>query len=251
MSGESDATTKQVGAPNVFYDVIVFLTPTVTFGVGVLLGMHRLKDLDSVLLTDDMGALAAVALALVVFFLSYEFGRIAETYSDVFVATPVRFLQKHKVLMFCNADFGKDLSRQVELLGIPSALFDGRANSKWTLLFYALDRAPPIGADLLKRYAWEKLARSSAFAMFALAVISIMFSARYLLVDGEADPASFTFGSLEYTLSTVLLYVLWTLDYYKRNCWNNDLLITTIPVLIAVQAHNASVRNAEEAGEHP
>jgi hypothetical protein len=217
-------------APNIFYDIIVFLTPTITFLFALSIGLH---DRITVLARDpafsiDIATMILVGLAL--FFASYEFGRVAETYSDVFVARPIRWLHKRGWL-FKNPDYNVDLSEQVRMTGVDGDLFFGRAKSKWTIFFFALEYIPHVGSDLLKRYAWEKLARSSAFAIFLIFMVSVLMYGYHLITGYEASP--WAFGSIELTLVSLFLYLVWTFDYYQRNCWNCDLLITTMPVIVA------------------
>lgn len=116
-------------------------------------------------------------------------------------------------------------------LGIPEKLFFGRTKSKWTLFFFALEHVPPLGADLLKRYAWEKLARSSSFCGLTLLTFSLGVAA-WDLAHGWTAPRM-TFGSWSYSCTAAALYLISSVDYYKRNCWNNDLLITTMPVILS------------------
>ena len=230
MSEQEEAPAKPgYNIPNLFYDVIVFLTPTITFLIGVLTGLHNLW-MPYIKRDFKIETGVSAVLVLVLFFASYEFGRLAETFSDIFIASPLRALKKRK-LLFTNPDFALDLSPQVHLLGIPDKLYFGRTKSKWSLFFFALQYVPSVGADLLKRYAWEKLARSSAFCGLTLFIISLCVR----LVHGIHGSAFafMEFGSRSFTLCAVALYILSSVDYYKRNCWNNDLLITTMPVILS------------------
>ena len=250
MSEQEEGPPKtSYSAPNLFYDAIVFLTPTITLLAGVLVGIRHLflPYLKSEMKLDT-GTTAV--LAVILFFMSYEFGRLAETYSDVFVGSPLRAFHK-KGLLFKSKDFALDLSDQVLILGIPEELFFGRTRSKWTLFFFALEYVPLVGADLLKRYAWEKLARSSSFCGFILAIASFA-------VMGWDNAHSWTapqmtFGSWSYTCAAALLYLISAIDYYKRNCWNNDLLITTMPVILSgvQKTLSASTERKAEPDLHP
>lgn len=227
---DKESAQRHSMAPNAFYDLIVFLTPTMTFLVGAAAGLHhwisqRMGQADMAIDTPLL-----ILLGLSLFFGSYELGRIAETFSDTFVAGPIKWLHRRRIL-FTNSDYNVELSDQVAMIGIPEAYFFGRTKSKWTLFFFALEYVPHVGADLLKRYAWEKLARSSAFAILCLCLISITVSIFYAVRDVRAIAG--TFGSPEYTWTAIALFVFWSVDYYKRNCWNNDLLITTMPVIIS------------------
>jgi hypothetical protein len=217
--------------PNLFYDVIVFLTPTLTFLIGVSEGLGVLDDLWRSLSAGQGSGLSILVVSFIIFFVGYEYGRLAETYSDIFVGTPLRFLRRIGLLKK-DGDFGRLLSHQVELLGINLEMFEGRTTSKWTLYFYAMQNAPLVGADLLKRYAWEKLARSAGFSFFLLFIISATIHGNNLVFGTSEYLLNWQFGTPEFLIVSFSLYVMCVIDYYRRNAWNADLLITTLPVII-------------------
>lgn len=223
--------TKSYQVPNIFYDVIVFLTPTLTFGIGLTIGFSLYGRIWDSIVKGGSATLSVIAGILVIFIVGYEFGRLAETFSDVFVAGPLRFLNG-KQWLFKNCDFQRDLSNQVNGLGITETMFDGRIKSKWSLYFYALEHAPYIGADLLKRYAWEKLARSAAFAFFCLSILSATFLIHNLIASQPVYAYKSQVGHPSFFLACVFMYLVCLIDYYKRNCWNSDLLITTMPIIV-------------------
>ncbi|MCB2084901.1 MAG: hypothetical protein H6920_05825 [Sphingomonadaceae bacterium] len=232
---ERESAQRHSLAPNAFYDLIVFLTPTMTLLIGLLIGCRPWLEFSLTNASFEVDAPLLILIGLVLFFGSYEYGRIAESYSDTFVATPIKYLHSRRIL-FRSADYNLDLSDQVGMIGIPEAQFFGRTKSKWTLFFFALEFIPHVGADLLKRYAWEKLARSSAFTMLVLALLSLASTA--ILYFGGYTFAPGAFGSWQYFVVVSLFYVIWSIDYYRRNCWNNDLLITTMPVIISAVRHS-------------
>jgi len=240
---------RSLAFPNLFYDIIVFLTPTLTFLIGLAAGTGVLSGLWSSISSDQGGGLLVLIVSLVVFFVGYEYGRLAETYSDVFVGMPIRILKKLGVLGK-NGDFGKSLDYQVKLLGIDIEHFQGRTKSKWTLYFYAIQNAPLVGADLLKRYAWEKLARSEGFSFFLLFSVSVSIHLSNYLTGNSVLQTNLQFGSTVYLVTSFALYIVAIIDYYKRNAWNADLLITTIPIIVNAVAGRKNIQvpvDSEEA----
>ncbi len=217
--------------PNIFYDVIVFLTPTLTIFIGVVVGFSVYKSIWASIIAGGNATLSVVIGILIVFFLGYEYGRLAETYSDVFVGGVIRTLRKKKWL-FNNCDFQRDLSDQVASLGIDLEMFCGRKKSKWSLYFFALEHAPFVGADLLKRYAWEKLARSEAFAFLCLSCLSLFFVIYNIVMNKKYFASGFEIGNYCFLIPCILMYIVCLVDYYKRNCWNSDLLITAMPIIV-------------------
>lgn len=216
--------------PNIFYDVIVFLTPTLTLLLGIATGSSSLDNVWKFLTTGQGSTLSVLIVSLVVFFVGYEYGRLAETFSDSVVALPLRVLKRLGLLR--KGDFGRSLGRQVELLGVELAMFEGRTKSKWSLYFYAMQNAPLLGADLLKRYAWEKLARSAGFSFFLLSMTSAVTIIVNRCGGSSYFSADFGFGTAKFLLVALILYLLCLVDYYRRNAWNADLLITTIPIIV-------------------
>lgn len=227
--------------PNIFYDVIVFLTPTLTFSTGLTIGFSLYDRVWKSVVAEGSATLSVVVGILLIFIIGYEFGRLAETFSDLVVGKPIRFLGRKKILCK-NPDFQRDLSKQVLSLGIAETLFSGRIKSKWSLYFFALEHAPYIGADLLKRYAWEKLARSASFAFFSLGVLSVCFVLFNVFAPTKVYDSPPQIGSWPFLFACFFMYVVCLVDYYKRNCWNSDLLITTMPIIIdAVQRRERGI----------
>jgi hypothetical protein len=230
--------------PNIFYDVIVFLTPTLTFCLGLAIGFSLYRRIWDSIVKGGSATLSLLAGILVIFFFGYEFGRLAETFSDVFVAAPLRFLSRKNIL-FKNCDFQRDLSNQVASLSIVNELFEGRGKSKWSLYFFALEHTPYIGADLLKRYAWEKLARSAAFAFLCLSVLSALFLLHNIIFSQQLYSSRFQVGSFSFFFACAFMYLVCSVDYYKRNCWNSDLLITTMPIIVDAVVRREKAANSK------
>lgn len=215
--------------PNAFYDFIVFITPSIQFAVGMLFGLGLVRPFIDFAINFNWGLINIIIVAGVVIVFGYEYGRIAETWSSFIVQRPLLFLAE-KTTLLPNPDFNVNLDNEVAFLELGS-FQRFRGGSKWTLYFYALLVAPRLGTDLLKRYAWEKLARSSAFTYAVLLLISLGWGLLYLLFGVPKPAASWSFGSVEFTLVVAILVFITYREYYQRNCWNNDLLTKTTPVL--------------------
>ncbi len=216
--------------PNFFYDFIVFFTPTIGMAFGIAVGLTgSVTAIESLL--SQLGLLGAVILFVLLFLASYEYGRLAETFSDFFVVKIIHGLQK--LGAFKNSDYRLELSEQVALLPFELSDLKGRTGSKWTLFFFAQYVNPQLGSDLLKRYAWEKLARSSCLTVGLLFLGSFTTHMREIYSSIQLNKSMFQFGGIGFTGVTLVLYFIFLVDFYKRNCWNNDLLITTLPVILA------------------
>jgi len=212
--------------PNAFYDLIVFGSSTVLFALGVSVGfgwwnwarITQVRTLDAVLVT---GA---------VIFFGYEYGRVAEAWSALLVQGPLRYIGRH-TRWFASPDFCNDLREAESALGLEQEVPGSRNGGKWTVYFYANVIDPRIGADLLKRYAWEKASRNSAFTTCLLFMISLLCP--LLRRAGVWFPfrGSWTFGSWEFTVMVAIGVLFTYVEYYKRNCWNQDLIRKVLPVL--------------------
>lgn len=211
--------------PNVFYDLIVFVSSTVTFGAGWAIGLgwlntHRLSEAKAFDVILIIGA---------VLILGYEYGRVAETWSAVLVQSPLRFIGKHSPFLkskdFCVEH--PSVEHDLKLECLPGA----RPGGKWAVYFYAQLVDSRLGSDLLKRYAWEKLSRNSGFTFCCLflmstACLGLRFAGMSLPFQG-----SWRFGSVRFTVISAVMMVLTYYEYYKRNCWNCDLIKRVLPVL--------------------
>jgi hypothetical protein len=241
--------SKPGGLPNLFYDAIVFLIPTLLFGLGFLFGMGWEPKVIAFVSSGKLEGWHSVWLMIAVVLASYEYGRVAETFSDTFVGAPLRFLHKRKLLLK-HKDFVRDLRDDTITLNLSTGKVGSRHGSKWAIYLFALGFAPGLGADLLKRYAWEKLARSSAFSCILLAAISLCFAFKARFVDRSLVLTDWHFGSNEYTGVALVSYVLLCADYYKRNAWNHDLLVTAVPIL-ARAAELLAKPQKKNGEEHP
>jgi len=213
--------------PNAFYDLIVFVTPSILLVTGVSIGVSGVDWIGDLEAPGNLNTLVPVALLAV--FGSYEYGRIAETWSAHVVQKPLGRLAKLGILR--NTDFLALHPYAYEQLGLPDAA-DGRPADKWVLYMFAFSRHAGIGGDLLKRYAWEKLSRSSAFTYALLFLASNIVGGLYLIRAVDLPAGKWGFGGWCFTLGSSLLVLATYVEYYRRNCWNYDLLMKVIPVLL-------------------
>jgi hypothetical protein len=222
------------GIPNVFYDLIVFATPAVLLVAGLTVG---LSGVDSLTEADWSVSTSTFFLILgAIVFLGYEYGRAAEAWSAYLVQRPLLAIRK-RTRLFSSADFCGSLEAEVAGLGLVQGT---RAGDKWTMYFFAFQVNPVLGADLLKRYAWEKLARSSALSLLLLSLAGGV----WLLLMGVGlateRHGGFGFGSYEFLVALVPLTLASYIEYYRRNCWNTDLLKKVYPVLVEASRRAAA-----------
>jgi hypothetical protein len=225
--------------PNIFYDLIVFITPSVLLLLGLAVGLYGWPLPIKSEAISKIGTVNLFLLILCVLFAGYEYGRLAETLSSPFVAEPLKYLSRKKII-FGNPDFNADLTAEVQRLDLPSELGPGRMGSKWTIYFFASLVAPPLGRDLLKRYAWEKLSRSSAFTFLVLFFFSLVLLLLNVCGLDVISTKSWSFSSVKYTIISFIMCVLTFYEYYRRNSWNNDLLSKVLPVLLLAQKDKLS-----------
>jgi hypothetical protein len=245
-----ELSTKPGGIPNFFYDVIVFLIPTVLFAIGLVFGMGWEPRVMEFVSSGKLDGWHSAWIITAIVLASYEYGRLAETFSDTLVGRPLRFLHK-KGFLLRNKDFAKDLRNETVPLSLGNDKIGSRTGSKWSIYVFALVFTPSLGADLLKRYAWEKLARSSAFSCAVLGLTSVCVLAGALTLRKAGGPDPWQFGGLGYTAIAILCYIILCADFYKRNAWNQDLLITVVPVLAraAESLKKNSVRGKDYAAD--
>lgn len=211
--------------PNAFYDLIVFASSTVTAGATFAIGMGWL-NWQSV---SDASTFDVVLLGIGIAIVGYEYGRIAETWSSVIVQAPLRFLNRRGI-GFTSADFLYEDPNVDEMLGLPRNS-SGKSGGKWAIYYYATVVDARLGTDLLKRYAWEKLARNSGFNFAILALISITIGCLRMIGIDMPFEGIWAFGGVAYSSVLCLMVVITYYEYYKRNCWNADLIRRVLPVL--------------------
>lgn len=238
---EASDFTDNLKAPNFFYDLIVFMTPSLTLTIAILtglgnygfayiagtLGKIKIEGIDSFVLF--------IFFFFIFLFVAYEYGRLAEALS-IWVGDLIRLFRKKGIMFLKEKDYNINFKPEIEKLNLHLSLKDDKMG-KWTIYFYAMRFTPGIGNDILKRYAWEKLSRSSAFTYGIVFLASIfMVFIRALEIKSLfgyvfLNTGPFGFGSLVYTLSSFGLMVFTTYEYYRRKSWNNDLLVKVLPVI--------------------
>lgn len=227
--------------PNLFYDLIVFLTPSLTFTLCLIIGLGDFAIEPIEVLADKInsGGVDFIAMALIglvtFIFLAYEYGRLTEALSS-WINALIKALRTKGIFFRKNSDFSIDFENEIRKLNLHNMLDPNRMD-KWTIFFYAMRFQPRIGADILKRYAWEKLSRSSCFTFLVLLTISLVFKIefefRLLRFIGLEllDTGNYGFGSLTFTFNSFILFLLTLYEFYRRKSWNNDLLIKVLPVI--------------------
>ncbi len=213
--------------PNAFYDMMVFIVPTTQLSVLCYIGLYGF-DISWI---KDVSGTILIIVVLSVVLLSYEYGRMAEALSAYLVQKPLQFLGKHTIF-FAHPDFLKERDNIYTILGL-TPCYDGRKGDKWAIYLYAFHQQPIIGSDLLKRYAWEKLSRNSAFTYAVLLIISLLYTIYTIANGNNIVWLPFRIGSISFTMACTILTFLTYVEYYRRNIWNYDLLTKAIPILLA------------------
>lgn len=229
MTGEDS-----VSVPNVFYDLIVFVSPSVLLVVGLIIGFNGWPITYIIEKKFNIGAINFLFVLLFFIFIGYEYGRLIETLSSPFVSKPLKFLHRHRILLK-DPDFKMDLSREVESLSLGPLEGCSKSGGKWAIYFHATLVCPHIGLDLLKRYAWEKLSRSSALTFLILVFLSLLFHFYEPHGVKQLIPSKWLISSWIYTAVMATLCIAAYFEHYQRNSWNNDLLAKIIPVLILAE----------------
>jgi len=228
--------------PNAFYDFIVFIGSTVVFFGGLFVGfggLNRMGNLELQLQGIDVLLIFGMLILI-----GYEYGRIAEAWSAVIVQKPLQFISSHTPFLK-SKDFLSKPPIPKELGIVFPSMPEAKRTDKWTIYFYASMVHPGLGSDLLKRYAWEKLSRNSAFSYCILFIISIS-SMIFQRVLKLSDFGSWSFGTTELSVLIGIMTLLTFYEYYKRNCWNNDLLIKAMPILITLQRHRLKIEKLKK-----
>ncbi len=213
--------------PATLYEVIAY------FGSGALvLVLFSIGYADRAALKTIAGFLestkAPEKILLFIFLgvLTYGYGQLSSTFSGILVGAPVSRIVK-RLGARASADFRMDLTPIVEAYGLHRGLPPQKVNNKWTLLFYLQVVNPDIGRDLLKRYAREKLARINSLNMLVLTVIGIIGVLFRMIGIGSWIPLqdSLQWPSGWFVVFCLILTVLFSFEFYKRKCWNRDLLV--------------------------
>jgi len=226
--------SKTVSIPNIFYDLIVFVSPSILLITGLIIGLNGFPITYVIDNKINIGAINFIFILFFFIFIGYEYGRLIEAISSILVSKPLKFLHKHKIFLN-NPDFKIKLYKEYEALNLYKIEESEQNGGRWGIMFHASLVAPHIGLDLLKRYAWEKLSRSSALTFLILFITSIIF--HYYRPSGleQLVPNEWIFSSWSYTISVGILCMTTYYEYYQRNSWNNDLLKKILPILILAE----------------
>jgi len=182
----------------------------------------------------NVGTINFLFVLLFFIFIGYEYGRLIETLSSPLVSNPLKFLHKHRIFLK-DPDFKMDLSKEVESLNLGPVEGCSKSGGKWAIYFHATLVCPHIGLDLLKRYAWEKLSRSSALTFLILLILSLLFHFYKPSGIKQLIPSEWLIASWKYTAVMATLCIAAYYEHYQRNSWNNDLLARILPVLILAE----------------
>lgn len=212
--------------PNLFYDLIAFLTPTIVLAVGLVIGFSSRFNFAEIV--KGVSAIGWVFAILGFVTISYGYGRAIEVWSASFVQKPIFILQEK---LGWPKDLGFSWAPDVNELGLPTSLTGDAAKNRWTFYFLAFHIDSAIGSDLLKRYAWEKAARSDSLSYMFLALGSLGYRLYATLAKTTIEPGIFGFGSFIYSGVAAFAAIACAAEYYRRNNWNMDLLHKIAPVL--------------------
>ena len=216
----------KLSIPNSFYDLIVFLTPTSIFMIIILANFDNYIDYYSEMEKVSFGNLFVASVILLT--LSYEYGRAIEAWSSYFVQKPIFWLQ-NTIGWPKNDNFG--WAPNSNDLGMKYGLEHKQAKNRWTYYYVAALVDKEIGSDLLKRYAWEKLSRSSALNYMILAAVSAVTYSLTLIGVINPPRSPLGIGQPAFTVLMSLMSIACASEYYFRCNWNMDLLIKITPVL--------------------
>lgn len=224
-----------VHVPSSFYEIIAY------FGSGALcialfcIGFTERTALSA--FADWLSVQSApqtIALLVVLALVAYTYSQLVSALSAQLIGTPVKFVVGK--LKSSSEDFKEDFTSLVQSHRLAGFLPQKKLNNKWTLYFFLLAVVPEIGRDLLKRYAREKLARINATNMLFLLALAI--AAKILNLTGWSVyfPLRHVIQipTTGFTSICAALLMGFVYEYYKRKCWNNDLLTKVFPVGVYV-----------------
>lgn len=184
--------------PEFFYDLILYLSSGIYFllGIGILFP-ELFVYINSLKISTSW-------MAFVCFIISNIFGQLFSTFSAILIRDPLRILVRK---YFKTSLFVFDNNSDNVALG-------PKIGTHWKEVFEIQKKSLEVYNILIKRYARLKLSRS-------LSVVNLLLIIIYLQgVFCEYIP------SVNYLILTIfmLLLVLFTIDYYYRQCWFNQYL---------------------------
>jgi hypothetical protein len=163
---------------------------------------------------------------------TYVYGQFASALSSSVIGVPISRLAK-RFPKWASSDFDYDFSALVSSCSLDVDLPSKKRNNKWTLIYFIITKTPNIGSDIIKRQARERLARINATNMLFLAVLSMFgFLARWTGLSTQLPLRdALRVPSPWYVALCMLLAAAFAFEYYKRRCWNNDLLVKIFPAI--------------------
>jgi hypothetical protein len=226
-----ESASKQISSS--LYEVIAYFGSACLALVMFLWGL-----LDNELLQEQkkfVGAHSApelFVLLIVVGTVTYVYGQLASALSATVIGVPIARLTR-RFSKRTSSDFDYDFSALVSSCALDVDLPIKKRNNKWTLIYFIITKTPNVGRDIIKRQARERLARINATNMLFLAVLSMFgllakwtgLSTHLPLRDVLRVP------SPSYVALCMLLGAAFAFEYYKRRCWNNDLLVKILPAI--------------------
>lgn len=226
-----EPASKQISSS--LYEVIAYFGSACLALVMFLWGL-----LDSQLLQEQKKFVGAhstpevMVLLIVVGTVTYVYGQLASALSATVIGVPISRLVK-RFPKRISSDFEYNFSALVSSCSLDVDLPTRKRNNKWTLIYFIITKAPNVGRDIIKRQARERLARINATNMLFLAVPSMFVLLAkwtglsiHLSLQGVLRVPSPWFVAL-----CMLLAAAFAFEYYKRRCWNNDLLVKILPAI--------------------
>ena len=230
-----EPTTFQNVASNAsssLYEIVVYFGST-SLAV-ILASVSLLKTTvisDAAIWIATLGAAQQVILLIVSATVAYVYGQLASTLSSTIIGRQIRHMSSLLPEKYV-ADYRYDFSDAVEQIGVKDRLPPSKVNNKWTLLFFIRTKHPDISRDLSKRQMRERLARINALNMLVLLFTSI---SHIIIVRNGYQVTSNSIWKesipLYWPVVFGVLSFLFSYEFFKRACWNNDLIVKFLPVI--------------------
>ena len=230
---EPSATQDAVSNVNSsLYEIVVYFGST---SLAVILASVSLVKpsvlLGAVAWIATLGAAQQIVLLLVSATVAYVYGQLASTLSSTLIGRQIRRLSRLLPQKYTE-DYLYDFTEAVERLGFKDRLPPEKINNKWTLLFFVRSKNPGIARDLSKQQMRERLARLNALNILLLLTLNL--SHILIIHSGYQLPPTSILKEIvsPYWVGVfAVLLLLFSYEFYKRACWNNDLIVKVLPVV--------------------
>lgn len=241
---DTETATKQLTAS--LYEVIAYFGSAC---LALLLFATGLLDRSTAAaLQASLGALNTpekVLLVVAAGTVTYVYGQLASALSSTIIGSTVSgFANRYPNRL--SGDFNFNFSNIVEQCGLTDGLPASKHNSKWTIIYFIISAAPYLGRDVLNRQARERLARINATNMLFLATLSLL--GLLLNAIGFRPPEDILslvrVPSLTFALVCIALGIVFTYEFYKRKCWNNDIIVKILPAVRRVYLDHSLERRS-------